>query len=103
MLEVKNELDYTKNTMTKDFSINKDIAKILEEGRLLNVYVTSQSKSYVLNVAYEDDEHTVIKERFTILSRNILQKTDINVPYISLTNCGIFYYLPYKGSEVLND
>ena len=99
MLEIKNELDYSKNIETRDFAINKDIIELLETRNILNITITSQNKSYVLNIIFEDDEHTVIKKRFTILSRNILQRTDINIPYVALTNHGIFYYLPYKGIE----
>lgn len=98
MLEIINDLDFD-IVPTNDFHINKRLADLLESQSILNIFVTSQKKSYVLNVTYEDEEHTVIKDKYTILSKNVKQKTDISTPYISLTNSGIIYYIPYKNSQ----
>lgn len=99
MITINDNLDYTKKNVTNDFYINKRLAEILKNNSVLNVFITSQKKAYALNIVYEDDEHTVIKKQYTILSKNVMQKTDINTPYISLTNNGIIYYTPYKNSQ----
>lgn len=95
MLKIIDNLNYD-GYKSNDFKINLNILNLTKEKNLLNVFVTSQKKSYVLNIVFENEEHEVIKYKYTILSKNVLQRTDLKQEYISLTNYGIIYYLPYN-------
>lgn len=99
MVKIKNDLNINSQNRKSIFYINCYINKLLEEKNILNIFITSQNRAYALNITYEDNEHIVHKEQFTILSKNVKQKTDINEPYISLTNNGIIYYIPYIKSK----
>lgn len=98
MIEIKDDLNYEPKLVSRDFNINKQIVELIKERRILDVTITSQQRAYVLTITYEDEEYTVQKAQYTILSKNVKQKTDINSSYISLTNDGIVYYVPYTNS-----
>lgn len=99
MLDIKNDLNYELKYRTNDFLICEYINNLIKDKNILNIFITSQRKAYVLNITYEDADNIVTKEKFTILSKNVKQKTDIEKPYISLTEQGIIYYIPYKNSQ----
>lgn len=98
MLKIQNDLDYDKTSATNDFYINNRIANILVDYNILDIFITSKQRTYVLNLIFEDAEHSVIRKQYTILSKNVLQVVDLEEQYVSLTNSGIYYYIPYKNS-----
>lgn len=99
MIEIRDDLNYGPEFASRDFYINRQIVSLIKERKILDVTITSQQRAYVLTIIYEDEEYSVQKAQYTILSKNVKQKTDIKNSYISLTNNGIIYYTPYTNTS----